>query len=172
MPHRPMSERPIRTRATVDRTDVPREQPPPLRLFNRFRRNRLLLYTREQSRELRRTEQTPGTVRRTWHNMAGYVGAQPPFSFTANGFDYDPRPVSENVSTPYRYLVTTRNILTAGNQLSQPMMRPAIPPVVTHSPPALVMAGNVGYRPTVRSRIPSFGSRVPALNSAFPGSEG
>lgn len=131
----------------------------------RFHRNRLLLFTREQSRELRQTVAEPGTIRRFEQVHAGYIGAAPAFSFTANGFDHDSTlKAGEPLTNTRRFLISTRNVLTAGNQLSQPMRRPAVPPRVLHTPPALVMAGNVGYRPTIRSRVPSFGSRVPALN--------
>jgi hypothetical protein len=71
------------------------------------------------------------------------------------------------VSTPLRFLIDTRDVLTAGNQRSMPMRRPTIRPTVTQKAPSLVMAGNVGYRPTIRSRVPSFGSRVPALNQGL-----
>lgn len=135
----------------------------------RFHRTYQPRYTRDQSRELRHTLQEPGTVRRLWQNLAGYVGTSEPFSWTANGVtaDKSPRAGGAPISTPLRYLITTVNTLTAGNQLSQPMRRPSVPPRVTHTAPSLVMAGNVGYRPTIRSRIPSFGSRVPSLNQGF-----
>ena len=133
----------------------------------RFFRTYQPRYTRDQDRDVRRTVQEPGTIRRLWQNLAAYTGAAPPFSWTDNDFDGTAQPPRAHVSTPLRYLVTTVNTLTAGNQRSAPMRRPQVPPTVAHGAPALVMAGNVGYRPTVRSRIPSFGSRVPALNQGF-----
>lgn len=137
------------------------------KLAERFHRNRLLLFTRDQDREVRSTTQVPNvTIRRLWQNLAGYVGTGGPFSWTANSAAGGAT-VESHVSTPLRYLVTTVDTLTAGNQRSNPMKRPQIKPRVAHSAPSLVMAGNVGYRPTVRSRIPSFGSRVPALNQGF-----
>lgn len=139
---------------------------------NRFHRNRLLLLTRDQDRQGRTTVQEAGTIRRLWKNAAGFTGAQPPFSWTANGFDSAPSARAAGVSTPLRYLVSTLNTLTAGNQRSMPMRRQPLPPRVKHTPPTLVSAGNVGYRPALRSRVPSFGSRVPPLNaSAIPGAE-
>lgn len=140
-------------------------------MFDRFHARTVAVGGRNQNRRVRPTVLLPGTIRRTWHNHAGYTNAHgsKDFSFTANDFSNEPMRPKAIVSTPFRYLITTMLTLTAGNQRSRPMMRPAIPPVVTHSPPRLVMAGNVGYRPTVRSRVPSFGSRVPALNpSLYP----
>lgn len=136
----------------------------------RFHRTYQPRFTRQQDRELRATVQNPGTIRRLWQNLAGYVGTSGPFSWTANGNIDDrsaPRSSGGPISTPLRYLITTLDVITAGNQRSMPMRRPQVPPRVAHPAPALVMAGNVGYRPTVRSRVPSYGSRVPALNAGF-----
>jgi hypothetical protein len=133
----------------------------------RFHRNRLLLFVRDQDRVLRTTDQAPGTIRRLWQNLAGYVGTGAGFSWTANSPGTGVRKIESHVSTPLRYLVSTVDVLTAGNQRSMPMRRPQVPPRVAHTAPSVVMAGNVGYRPTVRSRIPSFGSRVPALNQGY-----
>lgn len=147
--------------------------PDHVRRFTRFHRNRLLLAGRNQDRRLRSTQQEPGTIRRLWASEAGYQAAMPPFSWTANRFESGPLPPVSAVTTCVRYMISTMNVLTAGNQRSMPFKRPALPPRVAHTPPSLVMAGNVGYRPTVRSRVPSFGSRVPALNSpGIPGTEG
>ncbi len=140
----------------------------------RFHTLPLLVMSRDQSRELRHTLAEPGTIRRWEQVHAGYTGAAPAFSWTANGFDVDAQLAGgEPLTNTRRYLISTRNTLTAGNQLSQPMRRPVVPPRTLHSPPALVMAGNAGYSPTIRSRVPSFGSRVPALNGpSIAGTEG
>lgn len=133
-----------------------------------FHRNRLLLYVRDQDRVLRTTDQVPSvTIRRLWQNLAGYVGTGAGFSWTANSPGNGKRTIESHVSTPLRYLISTVDTLTAGNQRSMPMRRPQVPPRVAHTAPSVVAAGNVGYRPTVRSRIPSFGSRVPALNQGY-----
>ena len=147
--------------------------PDGIRRYTRFHRNRLLLLSRHQDRVLRDTVQEPGTIRRFYMPLVGYIGGPPSFSWTANGFTHDPAPPGFSVSASIRYLVSTLNVLTAGNQRSMPFKRPAQPPRVAHTPPSLVMAGNVGYRPTVRTRVPSFGSRVPALNAPgmIPGTE-
>ena len=147
--------------------------PDGVRDYRRFHRVLLPVAARRQDEVVRSTLQEPGTLRRLWRNLAGYIGGAPPFSWTANAFAADPRPVQGGaVSTPLRYLVDTRNVLTVGNQLSRPMRRPPLPPRIAHPAPALVLAGNVGFRPTIRARVPSFGSRVPTLNSVtVPGAE-
>lgn len=152
----------------VDRTGVPRN-PYGLVGFARFHRNRLLLFTREQDRGGRLGVANPGTIRRFVMPALRYVGAQGPFSWTENSFSPD-APKGEGGSTnPLRYLISTTDTLTAGNQLSQPMLRPAIPPSVAAPSPPLVLAGNVQGRPTLRQRVPSFGSRIPTLNAPTPG---
>ncbi len=144
--------------------------PDGVRMFVRFHPAPVKVAARRQDTRVRWTRQEPGTIRRLWRNLAGYVAPAAPFSWTRNGRDTSPAPAAVPITTPLRYLVTTRNVLTVGNQLSRPMKRPALPPRVAHTAPSLVMAGNVGYRPTVRSRVPSFGSRVPALNNlTIPG---
>lgn len=137
--------------------------------FDRFHRNRLLLYTRDQDRRVRGTIAEPGTLRRLWRNIAEYSGAAPPFSWTANRFDGDPVPAGQAVTTPLRYLISTVNVLTAGNLLSNPLARRALNPSVAHPGARLILTGNVANRPTIRTRVPSFGSRVPALNQEIPG---
>lgn len=151
--------------------------PDGIRRFERWHRNRLILAGRDQDRILRETVQEPGTIRRVYMPLVGYIGAGPPFSWSANDFDGSPRVIRSAVSASLRYLVSTLNVLTAGNQRSMPIKRQPIPPRVSHTAPSLVMAGNAGYRPTVRSRVPSYGSRIPALNVAaepggIPGAEG
>lgn len=131
----------------------------------RFHRTYQPRYVRDQSHVLRTTTQNAGTIRRLWHGLMGYMSAQAAFSWTRNESDIDNGPIDGPISTPLRYLISSLDVVTAGNQRSNPMRRSLVPPRVTHPGPALVMSGNVGYRPTVRSRVPSFGSRVPALNT-------
>lgn len=129
---------------------------------NRFHRNRLILMTRRQDVVPARTAQ-PGTIRRLIRGLAAYTGAAPAFSWTRNEHALDP--VSHDaVSTPLRYTITTRDTLTAGNQLSQPIRRPHVRPNVKHPPIPLTWAGNRQGMPTVRNRVRSLGSRITPLN--------
>lgn len=105
----------------------------------------------------------PGTIRGFWRGLAGYVGATPAFSWTANGFAAN-APIRGPVTNSLRYLITTRNVLTAGNQRSNPIQRPPIVRQAQAPPVPLVYAGNIQGRPTIRARIISFGSRIPAVN--------
>lgn len=152
----------------VDRTGVPRN-PYGIAGFVRFHRNRLLLYTRMQDRVLRETVANPGTIRRFVMPALRYVGAQGPFSWTENAFSPDAPRGPGGQSNPLRYLISTTDTTTAGNLRSNPMRRPAVPPSVASPSPPLVLAGNVQGRPTLRQRVPSFGSRIPALNTQVPG---
>lgn len=152
----------------VDRTGVPRN-PYGIEGFARFHRIFLPRFTRDQSRELRETVANPGTIRRFVMPALRYVGAQGPFSWTGNSFSPDAPKGPGGQSNPLRYLISTIDTLTAGNQLSNPMQRPAIPPTVAYPAPPLILAGNVQGRPTLRQRVPSFGSRIPSLNSILPG---
>lgn len=137
--------------------------------FTFFHRGTLNLSTRDQSRSGRNgTVQEPGTLRRLWRNLSGHSAGQPAFSWTDNNFDTQAKRLS-GVSTPLRYLLTSVDVLGAGNQLSNPFARQALNPSVAHRGPRPVLVGNVGYRPTVRTRVPSFGSRVPALNQPIVG---
>ncbi len=148
----------------VDRTGVPRN-PYGVVGFARFHRNRLLLFTRSQDRVVRITFQNPGTIRRFVMPALRYMGAQGPFSWTGNSFSPDAAHQGAPLSNPKRYLISSTDTTTAGNQLSNPMLRPAVPPSVAAPSPPLVLGGNVQGRPTLRQRTPSFGSRIPSLNS-------
>jgi hypothetical protein len=156
------------TDLAVDRTGVPRN-PYGVEGFARFHRNRLLLFTRDQDRVLRVTVANPGTIRRFLMPALRYVGAMGPFSWTENSFSPDAPRGPGGQTNPLRYLISTTDTLTAGNLLSNPMMRPAVPPSVAYPAPPLVLAGNVQGRPTLRQRVPSFGSRIPALNTPVAG---
>lgn len=133
----------------------------------RFHRNRLILMERRQDR-ITPTRAQPGTIRRWYRSLIGYTSARgsADFSWTRDGFDVAPAGAQGPVSSPLRYLITTRDTLTAGNQLSQPIARVAHKPSILAPRPPLVWVGNVQGRPTVRNRIVSFGSRIPALNPA------
>ncbi len=117
---------------------------------------------------LRVTSQEPGVVRRFWRAAAQYFGGPRALSWTANEFDSQAR--GSSGSTRLNYLWSW-NGLHYGNQLSRPMSRPALTPSVAAAPPRLITNGNVRNRPVLRVRVPSYGSRVPALNAAGPGSQ-
>lgn len=158
----------MRANLAVDRTGVPRN-PYGVPGFERFHRIYTPKFTRDQDRVLRVTVANPGTIRRFLMPALRYVGAMGPFNWTTNSFSPDARGGPGGQTNPLRYLISTTDTLTAGNLRSNPMMRPAIPPSVAYPAPPLVLAGNVQGRPTLRQRVPSFGSRIPALNTIIPG---
>lgn len=152
----------------VDRTGVPRN-PFLAEGFQRFHRLRLLLFTRSQDRELRNTVALPGTIRRFVSPPVAVSTGQPPFSWSKNAADGVAPTRGNPVTNPLRFWISTTDVLTAGNQRSNPMLRPAVPPSVSAPAPPLVLAGNVQNRPVLRQRVPSFGSRIPSLNTVTPG---
>lgn len=126
-----------------------------------------------QETDIRTTSQLPGVVRRFWMAIARYTGAPRPFNWTVNGFDGSSPRTGSDASTRLNWL--TRDfgsaVLHYGNQLSRPMSRPSLAPSVAAAAPRLITNGNVRNRPVLRVRVPSFGSRVPALNYAPPGTQ-
>lgn len=130
-------------------------------------------YSVDSEFSVRTTSQVPGVVRRFWRAAARYTGGPRPFSWTDNDFDGSSTPGCEPHTT--RLNLRIDSPLTAalhyGNQLSRPMSRPLLTPSVAAAAPRLITNGNVRNRPVLRVRIPSYGSRVPALNSAGPGTQ-
>lgn len=126
-----------------------------------------------QETDIRTTQQVPGAVRRFWQAVARYTGAPRTFSVTKNAFDGQAPRGDGTATTKLNW--TSRDmgsaVLHAGNQLSRPMSRPSLTPSVAHAAPRLITNGNVRNRPVLRVRVPSFGSRVPALNYAPPGTQ-
>ena len=146
----------------------------PLGLEPNFRhRQSFTPYVVLQETDIRTTSQLPGAVRRFWQAVARYTGAPRTFNPTANAFD-GPSPRGKSDATT-KLNWTSRDlgsaILHYGNQLSRPMSRPVLTPSVAAAAPRLITNGNVRYRPVLRVRIPSYGSRVPALNYAPPGTQ-
>lgn len=145
----------------------------PLGLKPDFRhRTRFIPFMVLQERQVRTTSQVPGVVRRFWRALARYTGAPRPFSWSGNDFDgSSPRP--QGGTTRLNMLLADRGsaVLHYGNQLSRPMTRPVLQPSVAAAAPRLITNGNVRARPVLRVRVPSYGSRVPALNYAPPGTQ-
>lgn len=134
---------------------------------NFFHRLRWMLWGRNQNLQLMRTER-PGIVRRWWTGSSCPVGAEPPFSWARNSFDAEGAPMAAATS-PIRYLVSDRRpAWEGGNQLSNPEARAVVPFMRSDGNPPLIRAGNAPSRPTVRSRLTSFGQRVPPLNNPYP----
>lgn len=131
--------------------------------FTRFHRLPFVPMSRLQSDVIRHTVQEPGSIRRFWRGVVRSHGGPSPFSWTRNGFDGEP--ASQGfVSNRISHIITTRNTLHVGNDLSRPMARPVLVKSTASAAPREITNGNVQGRPVLRARIPSFGSRVPALN--------
>lgn len=146
----------------------------PLGLEPNFRhRTGFTPYVVLQETDIRTTRQVPGAIRRFWQAVARYTGAPRTFNPTANAFDGSTPRSGSDATTKLNWL--TRDLGSAvlhyGNQLSRPMSRPVLLPSVASASPRLITNGNVRNRPVLRVRVPSYGSRVPALNYAPPGTQ-
>lgn len=118
------------------------------------------------------TAQLPGVIRRFWRAAPSYTGAPRAFNWTDNAFDASSPGPNGPLSTRlnWRQESPVSGILHYGNQLSRPMSRPMLTPSVAAARPRQRYAGNMARnRPVLRVRIPSYGSRVPALNSGGAG---
>ena len=135
--------------------------------FDRFDRVPFTPMSRLQSDVLRHTAQRPGSIRRFWRAAPKYVGGANGQEFSWTDNDLLPRDNQARalVSTRLNYIITTTNTVYGGNQLSRPMQRPVLVKSTASAAPRQITNGNVQGRPVLRQRIPSFGSRVPALNS-------
>jgi hypothetical protein len=109
-----------------------------------------------------------GQVRRMWRQSIGYIAAAAPYSWTSNS----PRTGVPNQSeAPFQITRTLRYMTRSlyaeaglDNTRFAGLHTRIIPQV--RSMPVTLGAGTVKNRPTVRNRMSSFGSRVPALNQA------
>lgn len=145
----------------------------PLGLQSQFtHRRRFIPYVVLESAQVRTTRQVPGVIRRFWRAAARYTGAPRPFSWTDNDFDGSaPNAGDGTTRLNFAFEDVGSAVFHYGNQLSRPMARPTLGPSVAAAAPRLITNGNVRNRPVLRVRIPSFGSRVPALNFAPQGTQ-
>ena len=146
----------------------------PLGLSPNFRhRQGFTPYVVLQETDVRTTSQVPGVVRRFWQAAPRYTGPGRPFNWTQNAFDGPAPRTGGDATTRRNFQIADAGsaVLHYGNQLSRPMSRPALTPSVAAAAPRMITNGNVRNRPVLRVRVPSFGSRVPALNYAPPGTQ-
>lgn len=69
---------------------------------------------------------------------------------------------------PVRYLASDHaGADFGGNQLSNPEARESVPFIRSDGQPPAIRAGQQQGRPTVRSRLTSFGQRVPPVNQVY-----
>lgn len=136
-------------------------------VFDRFHELPFTPMSRLQEDVIRHTSQRPGTIRRFWRAAPRYVGGANGQELSWTDNDLLPRDNRARafVNTRLNLAITTTNIVCGGNQLSRPMQRPVLTKSVAAAAPRQITNGNVQGRPVLRVRIPSFGSRVPALNS-------
>lgn len=117
-------------------------------------------------------ELAPGTLRRYVRGLIGLSAGMPAFSWSRNLFDRVAGGARGEQTAPENYYISTRYVLTYGNQRSNPLARQFVPNRQLQPVSPLVYHGNAPGRPSVRERIISFGSRVPALNAPAADSGG
>jgi hypothetical protein len=114
-----------------------------------------------------------GQIRRLWRQSINFIAAQAPYSWTSstpNPGDPDRPAPGLAITRALRYM--TRSVYMGSgidNTRFYGLHTQVLPRV--RSKPVTVGAGQVRTRPTVRNRITSFGSRVPAINQPVVGAE-
>jgi len=127
---------------------------------------------------LRGMRLAPGQIRRMYKQTVNYIGATPPYSWTANAPQpgrgiVTPQPMQ--ITRAWRYM--TRSLYmgsgidnsegTSGAWGNHTYVTPK------HiNPTPTVGAGNTRNNPTVRNRLTSFGSRAPTLNARVAAAQG
>ncbi len=116
----------------------------------------------------------PGQIRRLWRPVADMIAAQASFSWTESA-PSPGAPVQSpgglSITRALRYMARSVYIAGGTDNSRFGALHTAIRPRV-HYKPVSINAGAVRSRPTVRNRLTSFGSRVPALNARVSAAEG
>lgn len=111
--------------------------------------------------------QAPGQVRALWRQTVNLISAQAPYSWTASGPAPDAPSFNPGVlmlTRALRYMTRSTYMGAGIDNTRFGALHTTIKPRV-NSKGVTVGAGAVRNRPTVRNRLTSFGSRVPALNA-------
>lgn len=111
----------------------------------------------------------PGFLRRWWmRDPNADIFGSPDFSWSRNNFETH-RAVNGVVSTTVgRYMTTASVRHMVGDALVNPLERAAVGFDRHAGQPPAYRAGQKKNNPSVRSRITSFGSRVPPVNNPYP----
>jgi hypothetical protein len=115
-----------------------------------------------------------GQVRTLWRQAIGYIAAQAPYSWTANGPQPNmPETVPQRgfqITTALRYMASSRNLPSGDNSRFAGMH--TVYPKQNRYKTITVGAGQKAGQPTTRNRMTSFGSRVPVLNPQVQAAQG
>lgn len=120
---------------------------------------------------LRGNRLAPGQVRRLWRQTVNVIAAQAPYSWTQSAPAPDrhgttPGPLG--VTRALRYMTRSTYAWEGADNSRYAALHTQIEQR-TNMKPVTLNAGGVRNRPTIRNRLTSFGSRVPALNSRVSG---
>lgn len=110
-----------------------------------------------------------GVVRTLWRQAINYIAAQGPYSWTSNGITKT-SPRGFQITRALRYMATSAYVSAGTDNTRIYGIHTNINPKANQKTVTLG-AGNVRNRPTIRNRMTSFGSRVPPINSVYPGAE-
>jgi hypothetical protein len=118
----------------------------------------------------------PGTIRRLYRQAVNFIGAAPPVSVSTQ-IGQAPRGSVEKtfvglvaVTRALRYRASTTYRAAGTDNTRFGAKRPYV--ATRHAGrPVTIAAGNQQGRPTIRNRMTSFGSRVPAVNAAVDAAE-
>lgn len=112
-----------------------------------------------------------GQIRRLWRQSVNYIPAQPPYSWTTNSHLSNPLSARGfQITRALRYMTRSVALNSGTDNTRFAGLHTVIKPRVA-SKPVTLGAGQVRTRPTVRNRVTSFGSRVPAINRPVQGAE-
>lgn len=116
----------------------------------------------------------PGQIRRLWRQTVNQINAQAPYSWTASAPAPDApgsNPGALGITRALRYM--TRSVYAAeGTDNTRYAALHTRIDMKNNYKPVSLNAGGVRNRPTVRNRLTSFGSRVPALNAPVSAASG
>lgn len=116
----------------------------------------------------------PGQIRRLWRQTINLIPAQAPYSWTgsapAPGMP-ERMPSAVGVTRALRYMARSVYAWEGADNSRFAALHTQIEQRHNYKPVTL-NAGGVRNRPTVRNRLTSFGSRVPALNSKVSAAQG
>lgn len=112
-----------------------------------------------------------GQIRKMWRQSVNLIAAQPPYSWSGNGYvDMGNGARGFQVTRALRYMTRSVYMGSGFDNTRFPGLHTEITPQARMKP-VTMGAGQSRGRPTVRNRITSFGSRVPTLNQPVQGAE-
>lgn len=111
-----------------------------------------------------------GQIRKMWRQSVNLIAAQPPYSWSANGYTGVEGARGFQVTRALRYMTRSVYMGSGFDNTRFSGLHTEITPKARMKP-VTIGKGQSRGRPTVRNRLTSFGSRVPTLNQPVQGAE-